>query len=208
MIFDFGNVICSFDVGRFIHNFSTVTGKNPEELNTVVRNSIPLIREYESGMLSTDEFIAAMNRAAGVSISAREFRRAYCDIFTPIPDTVSLIRSLKSRYRLGLLSNTNALHFDCAIRPMDIFALFDTVTLSYEVKAMKPARLIYEDALQKLDLPSEQCVYIDDLKENIQAAAGLGFRAIHYTSHQRLLEDLHRAGVHTDDTQPRRESTP
>jgi len=203
VVFDFGNVICSFDVGRFIQNLVTATGKPPEELKEAIRNSIPLIRDFESGLVSSEEFIAAMNRAAGVRLSAEDFGRAYCEIFTPIPETIQLIRTLKGRYRLGLLSNTNAVHFECAIRPVEVFPLFDAVTLSFEVKAMKPARGIYEDALTKLDLPAEEGVYIDDLKENIEAAARLGFRAIHYTSHERLLEDLRRAGIHTDEAHPR-----
>ena len=202
VVFDFGNVICSFDVGRFIQNIASATGKPPEELREAIRHSIPLIRDFESGRVSSEEFIAAMNRAAGVQLAAEDFRRAYCEIFTPIPETLQLIRTLKGRYRLGLLSNTNAVHFECAIRPVEVFPLFDTVTLSFEVKAMKPARDIYEDALTKLGLPAEECVYIDDLKENIEAATRLGFRAIHYTSHERLLEDLRRAGIRTEDAHP------
>jgi molybdenum cofactor cytidylyltransferase len=199
VIFDFGNVICSFDVGRFIQNLVRLTGKPPEELTRAIQNSMTLIMQFESGLVRPPDFIGAMNRAAGVSLSAEDFRHAYCDIFTPIPETLQLIRALKGHYRLGLLSNTNEVHFECAIRPVEVFPLFDTVTLSFEVKAMKPSRSIYEDALTKLGLPPEECIYIDDLKENVEAAARLGFRAIHYTSHQRLLDDLRHAGV---DAQP------
>jgi epoxide hydrolase-like predicted phosphatase len=208
VIFDFGNVISTFDVRRFIQNLVTVTGKSADELKAAIGASMPLIYDFETGLVSPEEFIAGMNRAAGVALSAEEFQRAYCEIFTPIPETIALIRALKGRFRLGLLSNTNAVHFDCAIRPVEVFALFDAVTLSFEVKAMKPARAIYDDMLHKLKLRAEECVFIDDLRDNVEAATRLGFRAIHYTSHQQLLEDLRRAGVHTDEASPSSGETP
>jgi len=198
VIFDFGNVICSFDPGRFIANLAHLTGKSPEELTAAVRNSMGTIMDFERGLLTTEEFLSRITPAAGVRLSEDDFRRAYCDIFTPIPETIELIRKLNGHYRLGLLSNTNAIHFECAIRPVEVFQYFDAVTLSFEVKAMKPARTIYDDALAKIGLAAGQCVYIDDLQENVDAAAGLGFRAIRYTSPQTLLAELHRAGVRID----------
>lgn len=202
IIFDFGNVISAFDVRRFIQNLVAATGKPADELKAAIGASMPLIRDFETGLVSPDEFITGMNHAAGVALSAEEFRRAYCEIFAPIPETIALIRRLKGRFRLGLLSNTNAVHFDCAIRSVEVFPLFDAVTLSFEVKAMKPARAIYDDVLHKLKLRAEECIFIDDLRDNVEAAMRLGFHAIHYTSHQQLLLDLRRAGVHADEAQP------
>ena len=86
------------------------------------------------------------------------------------------------RYRLGLLSNTNEWHFDHSIRTVDVFPLFDAVTLSYEVGAMKPAPVIYEDMLKKLGVPAGDCVYFDDIQENVDAGirAGMHGTAVHH----------------------------
>jgi putative hydrolase of the HAD superfamily len=108
---------------------------------------------------------------------------------------LELIGKLKPRYKLGLLSNTSEWHFQHAIKTVDVFPLFDAVTLSFEVKAMKPADKIYQDILTKLALPPEECIYIDDIPENIEAATRQGMHAIRYTSHDQLIIDLHRAGV-------------
>ena len=102
----------------------------------------------------------------------RIYDPAFNGMFSPIEPTLALIRRLKGRYRLGLLSNTNEWHFRGHIATVPVFPLFDTVTLSYEVREMKPGERIYRDALGKLGLPPESCVFIDDIEENV-AAAGI-----------------------------------
>jgi len=67
---------------------------------------------------------------------------------------------------------------------------------------MKPAEAVYRDALQKLGLPAGACVYIDDLMENVEAAARLGFHAIHYTTHTALLAALDALGVRRGEDLP------
>jgi putative hydrolase of the HAD superfamily len=128
-------------------------------------------------------------------VPEEEFVRAWTDIFTPKQATFELVKRLKGRYRLGLLSNTNEWHFEFGIKPVGIFPLFDAVTLSFEVHAMKPDRKMYDDMLAKLALPAGACVYIDDIAEYVAAGRAIGLHGIHYTTHERLLEDLAKAGV-------------
>jgi HAD superfamily hydrolase (TIGR01509 family) len=195
VIFDFGNVICSFSVDSFINGLSQKAGKSKEQLMRVMPGINKLAVEYETGLVTSDEFFVRLCSLAGITISRDDFVHAYTDIFFPIDGTYALIRELKPLYKLGLLSNTNEWHYLHSIRPVEVYALFDVVTLSYEVKAMKPARAIYADMLQKLDLPAERCVYIDDLHENIVAAAKLGLHAIHFTGSERLRSELQSLGV-------------
>ena len=157
--------------------------------------SMRMAERYETGLMTSREFYTSVSRVASLTMSEAEFARAYTDIFVPIPATFALVKGLKRLYRLGLLSNTNEWHFEFGIKPVGIFPLFDAVTLSYEVRAMKPDRRIYDDMLAKLDLPAGACVYIDDIAENVAAAGALGMHGIHYTTHERLIEDLAKAGV-------------
>lgn len=195
VIFDFGNVLCTFDIHRFVQNLSGLTGRPAETIRRGIRASVSLIKKYETGSISSDDFFKGVNTLTGLTLSREEFRMAYCNIFSPIAPTFTLIRALKPRYALGLLSNTNPWHFECAIRPVEVFPLFDAVTLSYVVKAMKPAEAIYRDILRKLSVESDACVYIDDIRENVDAAAHLGMHGIQYTSHEDLLARLASAGV-------------
>jgi molybdenum cofactor cytidylyltransferase len=196
-LFDFGKVICGFDIRTFVDNISSVTEIPPPRWMDTLKKATDLVKRYETGLVTSDEFFHWFVREAGVRISQTEFRDVYCNIFTPIPSTFALIRKLKPRYRLGLLSNTSEWHFLYGIKPVEVFPLFDTVTLSYQVRAMKPAEAIYRDALAKLGVAPDRCIYIDDLQENVDAGRKLGLKTIHYTSHEELLASLQSFGVVT-----------
>jgi putative hydrolase of the HAD superfamily len=194
ILFDFGGVIHSFDTAVFFGRLQDRTAKPLEEMAFLVAGS-GLPRSYESGEITSGEFFRGVSELCGISISEKEFLSAFVDMFTPIEPTIRLIRGLSRSYRLGLLSNTNEWHFEHHIRAVEIFPLFDAVTLSYQVKAMKPAEEIYRDSLKKIGLPPEECVFIDDLEENVAGARRLGIRGIRYTGHERLVSSLADLGV-------------
>jgi len=195
VIFDFGRVISDFDIGRFIARAAHFSSLSAAELKATMARSMETAERYETGLMSSREFYANVCRIASLTMPEEEFISAYTDIFTPIPSTIALVKQLKGHYRLGLLSNTSEWHFEYGIKPVGIFPLFDAVTLSFEVHAMKPDPRIYADMLAKLVLPAEACVYIDDIAQYAAAARALGVKAIHYTRYEQLLEDLARAGV-------------
>jgi epoxide hydrolase-like predicted phosphatase len=195
IIFDFGMVISTFDVNQFLRNLTPYTGKSIIELRHVLAAVKGIVVEYETGQLTTEEFVTEVFAATNLPLTREQFRVAYNDIFTPITSTHDLIRRLKPTYRLGLLSNTSEWHFEHAIKTVEVFPLFDAVTLSFEVKALKPAATIYQNMLAKLGVPAEECVYIDDIHENVEAAQSLGMHALLYTGYDRLVTDLRAAGV-------------
>ena len=152
VIFDFGNVICAFDNDVFLRNLICHTDRRFDDLKMAIYAS-DLPARYETGRISSEDFFREAARRGNLSVSREDFFKAFTGIFTPIPSTFRLIRQLKERYKIGLLSNTNEWHFEHHIRAVDVFPLFDAVTLSYRVKAMKPAEEIYRDSLQKIGLP-------------------------------------------------------
>jgi FMN phosphatase YigB (HAD superfamily) len=190
VIFDFGNVLYSFRVATFLEQLACRSTCTVPELLKLMPEISRLAVAYETGLITSDQFFRRLTELAKIRISRQEFIDAYCAIFTRIESTASLIRRLKPRYRLGLLSNTNEWHFENNIRTVDVYPLFDAVTLSYEVRAMKPAAAIYADMLQKLGLEAGACLYIDDIPEYVQAAKQLGMNAVVYTGHDALVRDL------------------
>ena len=197
VIFDFGNVICNFDVSLFIAGLSRKSGRTPDELRVVMPGINTLAVQYETGTVTSDQFFERLCALAGITISRDDFIHAYTGIFSPIAESFALVRALKQTHKLGLLSNTNEWHYLRCIRPLDIFPLFDAVTLSFEVGAMKPSPATYNDMLRKLRLPPEECAYIDDMQENVDAAAQLGLRAVRFVDPEQLRTALHQLGVLT-----------
>lgn len=194
VIFDFGNVIASFDVEIFLGKLRDWSGIEAGTLRERIYGS-GLHSRYERGDISSERFYREISRLTGARVSAEEFAEGFTDIFTPLDSTQGLIRALKGKYRLGLLSNTNEWHFLRHIRKVPIFPLFDAVTLSFEVGALKPEPEIYLDALRKLSLPPEECVFIDDIGKYAEGATVLGIRGILYTGHAELLRELSGLGV-------------
>ena len=194
IIFDFGNVICSFDVEIFLAKLHERSGRDMESLRDGVYGS-RLHSRYERGEISSKEFHREVVRCIGMDIPVEEVAEWFSGIFTPLESTHGLIRTLKGKYRLGLLSNTNEWHFLRHIRNVPVFPLFDAVTLSFEVGVLKPEPGIYLDALRKLSLPPETCVFIDDIGKYADGAAALGIRGIRYTGHAELLRELAGLGV-------------
>jgi epoxide hydrolase-like predicted phosphatase len=190
VIFDFGNVICRFDNKIIFERVSAHTGRIVSELESIVYGAPDLVVGYERGTIASDEFYVRLKTMCGLRMSKAEFIRAYTDKFTPIPETFDLIRRLKGRYKLGLLSNTSEWDFDHEIRTVEVFPLFDAVTVSFQVHALKPEKRIYLDALTKLDLEPHESVYIDDIDKYVEAARSLGMNAIHYRSPQQLEKSL------------------
>ena len=199
IIFDLGNVIYNFDNNLFLNKISKHTEHSAAELNELIYESSTLPKQYETGLLTSDEFFDSITDLCDLSISKNDFIEAYTNIYTPIAPTFDLIRNLRPNYKLALLSNTCEWDIEYGIKPRmgELFDAFDAVSLSFEIKAMKPREEIFLDVLEKLKLRPEECIYIDDIKEYTDAASKLGINGVHYTSHTELIADLARLGVHT-----------
>jgi epoxide hydrolase-like predicted phosphatase len=199
VIFDFGNVLCRFDVGKLVRALTPFTDRSPEDVRRAFMDDDLAVR-YETGLVTSDEFISTIVARGRLSMTKDDFVTAYTGIFEPIPTTLHLVRALKPHYTVALLSNTNELHFEHVIRHVEVFSLFDAVTLSFRVKAMKPADRIYQDILAKVNLDPGQCVFIDDLEQNIDAAQRLGMHGVLYTSHQELIAALQALDINLNSS--------
>jgi len=197
VIFDYGNVIARFDVAMYLGAILPYSSMSPTELMLAMKQSSELIRQYETGSIPSDTFFQEVVARCRLNITKDQFIRSYVDIFEPITETHDLIRTLHGSYRLGLLSNTSEWHYQYEIRQSPVFPLFESVTVSHEAGARKPSPVIYRDALSKLGLGPEACVYIDDIGEFTDAATALGMHGVRFTTHENLLRSLEQAGVRT-----------
>src|SRR5690606_35271053 len=96
-------------------------------------------------------------------------------------ERITLLKKLRKDYKLYLLSDTNPIHFKVVEEifkkdhPEDTFlGLFDEVFLSHEIGLRKPENKIYEKVLQEIGAEPHQCIFFDDLQENLNAAKEVG----------------------------------
>ncbi|MBV6452299.1 MAG: Phosphoglycolate phosphatase [Anaerolineales bacterium] len=108
-----------------------------------------------------------------------------------ITGSVEILKRLKAKgYPLYGLSNWSAETFPFAREKYDFFELFDDMVISADVRAVKPEPEIFEIMLGKIRKPANECLFIDDSLANIEQAKRMGFVTIHFTSPERLENEL------------------
>ncbi|MDD5086471.1 MAG: HAD family phosphatase [Candidatus Nanoarchaeia archaeon] len=195
VIFDYGNVIHKWDNDIFLRELVKLSGKDYDYIYDLIFNT-GMHSRLEIGKISPSSFFEKIIKDLGIDINKNNFFDLFSrKLFQEIKTTFSLIKKLKKNYKVALLSNTNKIDFDYVMKKSELFPLFDSVTLSFEVGYKKPEKQIYLDALKKLNLKPDECVYIDDIKEYSDAASRLGLHGIHYTSHEKLVKELKKLKI-------------
>ncbi|MCA1686035.1 MAG: HAD family phosphatase [Planctomycetia bacterium] len=128
-----------------------------------------------------------------------EFARAWSDIFCLNEPVAALVRNLKaSGYPLILGSNTNELHASQFRRQFrETLTHFDRLVLSYEIGHIKPSAEFYLTCARAADAAPGDCLFIDDLPENVEGARSAGLSGLLYQDVTTLLNDLRSLGVET-----------
>ena len=194
IISDFGGVICTFDYRIFCERMARRIDRAADQVFAAAFSG-PLQEDFESGKLSGRAYHRAVMARLGAEVPYEEFFPMYGDIFTEIPTTCELFHRLHGRYPLYLLSDTNEIHFGYVRETVEVLRLFDQFVVSYEVGAMKPDPLIYQEALRRSGLPAPACVFVDDREANVLGAARAGIQALRFESAERLAADLACLGV-------------
>lgn len=112
-------------------------------------------------------------------------------------DTVLILKLLSelNKVKLYALTNWSSETFPIAQRRFDFLKRFEGIVVSGEEKTRKPFSKIYEITLDRYGLKAENCLFIDDSFENIEAAKLLGFNTVHFTNALQLNMDLKEFGL-------------
>jgi len=178
LLFDFGQVLIPIDTELSYAAFEKLGAK--EDL----ADQNETFAKMERGDLSKDEFLGALQpfffRKNIFKNDLAEAWNALC--YAPIPaEHFDLLKKLKRKgHKLFLLSNTNALHI-AKIKELcgpfnykQFLKLFDGIYYSHEMGTRKPEVEFYQKVLETESISAEDCFFVDDREENIQAAEALG----------------------------------
>ena len=193
--FDIGKVLLDFDYGIFVRRMAPRTRMDVPALDAFLNQS-PLLAQYETGQLTSPEFFAVVQKETGFDGTEPEFAAHFEDIFTPIDEVISLHATLAaSGLPTYTLSNTNEMAVRHISRAYDFWPRFTGHILSHEVGALKPNPKIYEIFEQTTGCRSAEIIYIDDLSENIAAAAARGWHTIEHRNGKDTAEAFEYLGV-------------
>jgi len=102
---------------------------------------------------------------------------------------IQFLRSLKPKYKVGLISNAWS-GLRAYIEREKFADVFDSIVISAEVGAAKPSARIFQVALDQLGVSPGEAVFVDDFIENIEACEKLGMKGIHFTDAESALKQL------------------
>jgi epoxide hydrolase-like predicted phosphatase len=103
---------------------------------------------------------------------------------------IDIIRELKPKYKIGLLSNVGRGVMDRLFSADELQQLFDVVVLSSEVGMVKPDPAIYQLTATKLGVAPEECLMVDDLAVNIDGAVSINMQGVVFTTTSTFTHNL------------------
>lgn len=182
LIFDFGGVIIQLDRARAVEAFRRLGLAEADKiLDKYHQRGIFL--DLETGKVSAEVYLQELGRMCGRTLSWDEVEAAWLAFVEPVSvRLLDFIASLRPRYKVYLLSNTNPFIMNWARSPrlssagLPLDAYFDRLFLSYQMGRAKPDREIYEQMAATGSFRPDESVFVDDSETNLAASRALGFQ--------------------------------
>ena len=120
------------------------------------------------------------------------FDKDFFELLKPIKQNIELLYKLRDHYeyKLYVLSNFHKDSYEYVFKHNDFFKLFEGCLISCYFKLLKPEEKIYDTLLYEFGLIPEETLFIDDMKENIEAAENKGIKGLHLPDYTKLEEEL------------------
>ncbi|MET8700270.1 HAD-IA family hydrolase [Kitasatospora sp. NPDC058032] len=180
LIIDFAGVLTT-PLGESVRGWCTRNGLPPDTWRRALVDDPAgraLYGELELGRITQHEW----NRrtAALIGVEPEDLMgRAHADV-RPVAAMVGLVRAARAAgLAVALLSNSYGLDPYNPYTATGVWDLFDVRVISGEAGLAKPDPDIYRLTLERLGLPGEACVFVDDHAPNLAPAEALGITAVH-----------------------------
>lgn len=195
VVFDLGNVLIPFDYKTALQKLNKIDGSLGDKFWKYYMENYKLHRDFERGDISEENFINKMLEVLENKVDRETFCNLYSKIFTENKDVTGLLPVLKKDYLLVLLSNTNSLHMEYGWKDYPFLKYFDKLILSHQVNSVKPERKIYLAVEEFTRKPSAEHIFIDDVREYVDAAVNLGWGGIKFDDPEQLIAELRAKGI-------------
>ncbi len=174
IIFDFGDIFINLD------KQATIDGLQRLGLSSWNEDLDRLNISFEKGQISRDNFLLGIKKHIPTA-TIEDILAAWNAVLLDFPlHRLEFLQLLSQKYRLFLLSNTDAIHIDHfeqregASFYGDFYKCFEKVYFSYEMGMRKPDAEIYHALIRQHELSPKRTLFVDDKKDNTEAAKALG----------------------------------
>lgn len=198
IIFDVGNVLFKYDPMHIISSLLPNTKNKNLYFNELFQSD--LWQKLDRGDLTattvvkqiSQKFKLTNHEEAELKVLINEFP----DYLIPNQNTIDIFKYLSNKYNIYILSNFQSAPFIRLEKKHDFFNVIKGKVISNDVMMKKPELGIYDYIITKYRLIPSECIFIDDLKENIVAAKKILINGILYESSNQLKKDLSRYSIH------------
>jgi len=202
VVSDFGGVLTTPLIQSFMA-YQDETGVSTENLGkamqaaTEANGDNPLF-ELERGEITEVAFLELLSDHLEPLLGHRpemhRFTELYFKALEPNVPMIELMRELKrAGHRMAMLTN-NVREWEARWRSMlPVDEIFETVVDSGFVGCRKPESKIYAITLDRLGLPAESCLFVDDVKVNCEGAERAGMTAVHFQDNEQAISEIRKA---------------
>lgn len=177
VIFDIGRVLVHWDPDAVLASLSDISHASLDQLLGLLE---AVAIDAGRGSLGADELHSYLVQQAGTVSRWDQFYEAFCSGLCRDDDMLAYAAALHGRasVKIGVISNTNAVHVQWLHQQVPEFRAFDCVIMSCDVGLLKPDPAIYELALEWLSVSPRNAIFVDDMPENVAAAQALGMAGV------------------------------
>ncbi len=192
LIFDFGGVIINLDYSKPVDEFKKLGIADSKKLYSK-KEQTKLFDSLECGQISDENFLNEIRKKSKTN-DLELIRKAWNSILLNIPEErVRLIKKLRSKYKIFLLSNTNAIHLKEIISSYgekkwrNFISIFNEVYFSNQIGMRKPNEDVFFYVINKNKLDISKTLFIDDSLQHIEVAKKIGLKTHHLTNSEDII---------------------
>ena len=203
IIFDLGGVIINLDIHKTIFEFNKLAEIPFESIYTQI-NQNTVFDLFDKGLISESDFFEELKKIINTHKTNQELITAWNAMLLDFPlERLSLLETLKSKYRLFLLSNTNETHIKAF--ESDLFKTsgsenlepyFEKVYYSCRMGMRKPDQIIFDHVLNENKLIPEETLFIDDTQQHVDGALKSGIYGLLLNKNKEVKSLLVELGLH------------
>ncbi len=194
IIFDLGGVIFSSDGGSY-EGREKIAKKIDLDLDKFHELWFKNKEYLVSGKMSEEEFLEEIIKLSQNRISITYLKKLFREGNEINQDMLNLIQKLNKKYILGILNNEVKEWNEYRIKKFKLKDYFKIIISSCDVGAAKPDSKIYEILLKKLNMNSDEVIFIDNRIENLYPAEKIGIKTHLFKNKEDLVRWLNNLGI-------------
>jgi len=200
VVFDLGGVVVKLNIDGALEELARRSDTDRSLIASFLRSrdesGLSPDEKLQLGLLGIDDYVDLLNQ----TLRRRLPRQEIIDLRMLViqgedEEVLEIIRALSVRRRVACFSNTHAIHWDHMMANYQSFRLWRRAVASHLIGAAKPDLKAFAIACRELDAAPSECLLIDDMLANAEAARGAGWNAIHFKGAAALREELSEWGI-------------